>query len=226
MCAIRVAVLFAVLAWSTTPGLAQIFVPPTPIPAPPPRPPGPPPPEFPPPPPAPPLLLPPAPPPPERRGPPVQVFVTGFEIVGSTVFAPQELAKVAEPYVNRTLTSEDLEAVRQALTLYYVNRGYVTSGAVIPDQTVTDGIITIQIIEGKLTKIEVEGNYWFRARYFRSRLELAARPPVNVRTLQERLQLIQADPRIERINAELRPGAARGESILTTRIAERRPIKG
>jgi hemolysin activation/secretion protein len=225
VCALRLTALIAVLVWSPAGALAQI-VPPTPIPAPPPRPPGPPPPELPPPTPVPPLLLPPAPAPPERLAPPVQVFVMGFEIVGSTVFTPQELAKVAEPYVNRTLTSEDLEALRLALTLYYVSRGYVTSGAVIPDQEVRDGIITIKIIEGKLTKIDVEGNYWFRASYFRKRLELAAGPPVNVRNLQERLRLIQADPRIERINAELRPGAARGESTLSTRVAERRPIKG
>ena len=151
MCVIRVAALIAVVAWSTTPALAQIIVPPTPIPAPPPVPPGPPQPELPPPTPPPPLVVPPAP------APPVQVFVKEFRIIGSTVFTQAELAKVAEPYVNRTLTSEDLEALRLALTFYYVSRGYVTSGAVIPDQPVTDGIITIQIIEGRLTKIEVEG---------------------------------------------------------------------
>ena len=43
--------------------------------------------------------------------------------------------------------------------------------------------------------------------------------------LQQRLQLFQTDPRIERINAELRPGETRGESVLNVRVAERRPIK-
>ena len=34
------------------------------------------------------------------------------------------------------------------LTLAYIERGYVTSGAVIPDQTIEDGVILIEVIEG------------------------------------------------------------------------------
>lgn len=212
------------LALLTGTGAAQL-VPPTPIPAPPPTPPGPPPEAFPRP--APPPLLPPPPSPPaERLIPPIRLFAKAFRILGSTVFTPEELAKVAEPYTNREITSEDLEALRLALTVYYINHGYVTSGAIVPDQDVIDGVMTIQIIEGKLTRIDIEGTYWFRPSYFRNRIALAAGPPVNVRSLQERLQLFQADARIERINAELRPGAAPGESTMNVRVAERRPIKG
>jgi hemolysin activation/secretion protein len=212
------------LALLTGTGAAQL-VPPTPIPAPPPTPPGPPPEALPRP--APPPLLPPAPAPPaERPIPPIRVFAKAFRILGSTVFTPEELATVAEPYTNREITSEDLEALRLALTFYYINHGYVTSGAIIPDQDVIEGVITIRIIEGKLTRIDIEGTYWFRPSYFENRIGLAAGPPVNVRSLQERLQLFQADARIERINAELRPGAAPGESTMNVRVAERRPIKG
>ncbi|MBI4330317.1 MAG: hypothetical protein HY673_03435 [Chloroflexi bacterium] len=51
------------------------------------------------------------------------------------------------PYVNRELTSEDLEALLLALTFHYVNRGYINSGAIIPDQTVSDGLIALHIID-------------------------------------------------------------------------------
>jgi hemolysin activation/secretion protein len=123
------------------------------------------------------------------------------------------------------LTSEDLEALRQALTLHYISKGYVTSGAIIPDQRITEGILTVQIIEGKLAGIDVEGTRWFFPSYFQNRIALGAGPPVNVNALQERLQLLQTDPRIQRINAELRPGIARGESQLNVRVAEANPFK-
>jgi hemolysin activation/secretion protein len=106
-----------------------------------------------------------------------------------------------------------------------VKHGYSTSGTLVPDQAIGDGLLTVQVIEGKLSRIDVEGNYWFRSSYFTSRLRLDAGPPVNVHALQERLRLFQTDPRIERINAELRPGEKRGESALNVRVAERRPIK-
>jgi hemolysin activation/secretion protein len=155
----------------------------------------------------------------------VRVFVREIRLVGSTVFSADELAKVTGPYVNRELTAEDLEAVRVALTLLYVNAGYVNSGAVLPDQDVTEGVVTFQIIEGGLTEIAVEGNRWFRAGYLRRRFSLAAGPPVNINALQRQLQLLLEDSRIRRLNAELKPGLKPGEGVLNVRVEERLPFK-
>ena len=96
-----------------------------------------------------PSILPPV-PVPERRGPisTVKVFVREIRVLGSTVFTPEELAQVTDPYRNREITSEDMEALRLAMTLLYVKHGYSTSGAVLPDQAITDGVLTLQIIEG------------------------------------------------------------------------------
>ncbi|MEP6600690.1 MAG: ShlB/FhaC/HecB family hemolysin secretion/activation protein [Nitrospirota bacterium] len=181
--------------------------------------------------------VPPAPPPSRIEPPPsvlppaksnlgmIRVFVREIKVVGSTVFSADELAKLTAPYVNRELTSEDLEALRMAITLHYINNGYVTSGAVVPDQSMKDGVLTIQIVEGKLSRIDVEGNRWFVPGYIRKRIALGADPPLNINSLQERLQLLQTDPRFERLNAELKPGITRGESVLDVRVAERNPLR-
>ncbi len=195
---------------------AQVFVPaPTPLPK-----------ELPLPEPPLPSILPPA-PVPERRGAmsTVKAYVREIRVLGSTVFTAEELALVTDPYRDRELTSEDMESLRVAMTLLYVKRGYSTSGALWPDQAIVDGLLTLQVVEGTLSRMNVEGNYWFRSSYFTSRLQGDAGPPVNVHALQERLRLFQTDKRIERINAELRPGERRGESALSIRVAERRPIK-
>jgi hemolysin activation/secretion protein len=155
----------------------------------------------------------------------IQVFASYIHVTGSTVFSDTELAEVTAPYTNRTLTTEDLERLRLALTLLYVNRGYITSGAVIPDQDVKFGVITIQIVEGTLAKIDVEGHDWFRAGYLRDRVERGAQTPLRLEPLQERLQLLRQDPRIEQINAELRPGDTRGESIMQLKVKEASPWK-
>ena len=173
-------------------------------------------------------LLPPVPPPPaeERQPlPSIRVFVRDIQVTGSTVFSAEELAQVTAPYVQRELTAEDLEEVRLALTRLYIEHGYVTSGAILPDQTVTDGVITLHIVEGVLSSIDVEGNKWFRSGYLRRRLALGAAPPVNILALQERLQLLEQDERIARVNAELRPGVQLGESVLNVRVTENPPLQ-
>src|SRR5262249_8438488 len=132
---------------------------------------------------------------------------------------------VTAPYVDREVTAEDLEALRQALTLLYINRGYVNSGAILPDQTVAGGVITFEIIEGTVTAIDVQGTRWFWPGYLRRRLALGTGPPLNVDTLQRQLQLLLEDSRIRRLNADLKPGLQRGESVLDVRVEERLPFR-
>ncbi len=170
----------------------------------------------------------PAPRPPVSSGVPItapKILVKAIQVTGNTAFTSSQLAGVTAPFVDRELTAEDLEALRLALTYYYTNHGYVTSGALIPDQSVADGVLTVQIIEGKLSEINIEGTNWFRPSYFRSRIETAVGPPLNVNTLQERLQLLQADPRVQRLNANLQPGLGRGDSLLNVRVTEANPLK-
>jgi hemolysin activation/secretion protein len=173
-----------------------------------------------------PTLPPVSPPAPEEgeRLPVPRVFVRQILVTGNTVFSDEALAAVTQDYVNRTVTSEDLEALRLALTRLYVNAGYINSGAILPDQTVTEGIIRFQIIEGALTQVTMDGTRWFRESYLRQRLAVNMLPPLNIGTLQERLQLLQQDDRIARLDAKLRPGVQLGESELYVRVQEQVPF--
>jgi hemolysin activation/secretion protein len=126
--------------------------------------------------------------------------------------------------VNRDLTADDLESLRRALTILYINKGYINSGAVIPDQTVAGGVINIQIVEGKLTDIEIQGNKWLRSSYYLDRIALGAGPPLNVYALQQRLQILQQDDRVQLIHAELKPGLEPGQSELKVRVDEKLPF--
>jgi hemolysin activation/secretion protein len=99
----------------------------------------------------------------------------------------------------------------------------VTSGAVIPDQSPEDGVVEVRIVEGTLETIEVEDPGWLRPGYVRSRLARGAGTPLNVIDLEERIQLLQQDPHIERIDAELRPTSEPGKALLHVRAEEATP---
>ncbi len=130
------------------------------------------------------------------------------------------------PYENRELSTQDLEELRQALTLLYVNKGYVNSGAVIPDQTLQEGVVTIQIIEGELTDIQIEGTKYFLPFYFKDRIALSSEPPpLDINELKEKLQILLQDPRVDRLNTELKPGVKPGQSVLHVKVEEAPPFK-
>ncbi len=154
-----------------------------------------------------------------------RIYVKKIRIAGSTRFSEEELASVTAPYENREITFEELQSLRQGLTQYYIDRGYINSGVIIPDQQVVDGTVTLNVIEGSVTKIDVEGNKHFRSFYIKDRLNLALGIPVNINNIQRALQLLQQDPRIRRINAEMSPGVMPGEAALKVKIDEERPYR-
>jgi hemolysin activation/secretion protein len=153
----------------------------------------------------------------------LRIFVRRVEVVGSRVFSDEELAEVAAPFENREISSEDLERLRRVVHQHYLDAGYATSGAVIPDQDLEDGVVRVQVIEGQLGRIDIEGTERFRPSYLRDRIRLGAGPPLNVNELEAQLQILQQDERIKRINAELGPGPRRGEGLLAVAIEEARP---
>jgi hemolysin activation/secretion protein len=153
------------------------------------------------------------------------LHVSDIVVEGSSVFSRAELDALTAPYEGRTVSFEDLQELRHDLSRRYVERGYVSSGVVIPDQSVTNGVVVLQAIEGTLTDVVIEGNRRWRDGSLARRVERSVDAPLNVVDLQAGLSRLQRDPSIERLNAELQPGAAPGESYLRIGVAERRPFE-
>lgn len=151
---------------------------------------------------------------------PESITVKQFEIVGSSVFSQQELQKVIQPFVGRSLSFAELFQVRSAITKLYTDNGYINSGAYIPEQEINSGTLTIQVLEGGLENINVTGTKRLNPNYIRKRLELAAGKPVKVDSLLEALQMLRLDPLIENISAELSAGIRPGTSLLDIEIEE------
>lgn len=152
-----------------------------------------------------------------------RVFIKGFRVTGNTVFSLQELEGQLAPYAGRAITSEELLAARDSITQLYISRGYITSGAVIPDQKLRDGVVTLQVIEGTLRDVRVEGTESFRPHYFKSRLLRVGRAPLNVLDVEEELRILQQSPWVKGVRAALQPGAQRGEAVLHLAVEEAQP---
>ncbi len=153
---------------------------------------------------------------------PSQITVEEFYFRGNTIFSDEELTEVVkEEFKNQKIFScTELLQVAWAVTKFYVDKEYRTSGAIVvlpqalkPDAEGEVKIkVKIKVIEGTLEKIDVAAGRLNN--YVRSRLGVEREEPLNVNELQEALQLLQLDPLIESISARLSQGSAPGKSIL------------
>ena len=137
-----------------------------------------------------------------------------FVFVGSTVFTQQELENTTKFLLNREISFGELLQARAVITKYYQDAGYATSGAYIPPQSIKNGIVTIQIVEGSLEKINIKMQGRLSSGYIRSRLEIATKPPLNIPNLVQALQMLKLDPLVDSISAELAAGVNPQKSIL------------
>ena len=164
-----------------------------------------------------------------RPGIPGTIRVDRFEFEGNTAFSDRELAEVTQQFAGRDITFAELIAAEAAVTQKYVAAGYINSGAVIPaNQTFprSGGVVKIRIVEGGLDEIAISGNRRLNANYVRSRLQRATRRPLNRDRLLEALQLLQLDPLIANISAELQAGSRPENSRLEVRIKEADSFSG
>ncbi|MGL5192057.1 MAG: POTRA domain-containing protein, partial [Chroococcales cyanobacterium] len=103
----------------------------------------------------------------DPTAPPLQIDPTGeipgaievqrFEVFDSTVFSNETWAEILAPFTDRPLSFAELLQARTAVTQRYTQEGYITSGALIPPQTLEGGVVRIQVVEGGLEEINVTG---------------------------------------------------------------------
>ena len=157
---------------------------------------------------------------------PQNIQVTKFVVIGSTVFSDKELTEAiaksigAIPPTGRTISLTELFQARSAVTDLYVSRGYLTSGSYIPPQKLQSGIIEIRVVEGSLEDIRVTGTTQLNPGYVSSRIGIATKAPLNRDRLLEALQLLQLNPLIANISAELSAGSRPGTSLLEVKVTE------
>jgi hemolysin activation/secretion protein len=131
-----------------------------------------------------------------------------------------------QPFEGRNLTLEQLRQVADTITQLYLDRGYITSRAILVDQAITNGIVQIRVIEGSLEEIQIEGTRRVKPDYIRSRVQLGAGTPLSTAKLEDQLRLLRADPLFENVEASLRAGSRVGQSILIVRVVEGNPFEG
>jgi hemolysin activation/secretion protein len=152
-----------------------------------------------------------------------EITISRFEIVGGTVFTTAELAAITAPATNRPIDFAQLQQVASNITQLYVSKGYVSSGAYIPGNqsfSPRNGVVKIQIVEGRVEDIVITGLNRLDSNYVRSRIALGTQQPLKIDRLLDRLQLLQQDPLIASISAELVTGKTTGTSDIQIKITE------
>jgi hemolysin activation/secretion protein len=156
-------------------------------------------------------------------------IITGkkIKITGYTIFR-KEIAEITKDLEKQNSTIlKTLYDAADKITKLYLEKEYITSRAVLVENTLKEDVIKIQVYEGSVNEIVVEGTKRINPEYICSRIRLAGLHPIHKQRLEDQLILLRSDPMFKNVEASLRPADENepGVSTIIVRVSEASPFK-
>ena len=149
-------------------------------------------------------------------------IVKQIRVKGNILIDDAALAPLLEVGDGMEVTLGILHLIAQEIASLYAEEGYILSRVYVPAQEIVDGVVTLQVIEGKLGQLGVTGNKRFDPEEILARLEPLRDDPALTESRLEKYLLELNDIRGLNVKAVLKPGEAFGTSDLTLKAKESR----
>ncbi len=157
----------------------------------------------------------------------VSFDIAGYAVEGNTIFPESRVQEILAPFTGAGLNADDVEKARAALEKAYHESGYISVLVNIPvPQTLEDGIVKLQVVESKVSRVRVMGN-----RYFTQETILRALPSLAPGTvlytprIQEELNELNRNPDIK-VAPVLMPGREAGTVEVELKVKDKLPVHG
>lgn len=166
---------------------------------------------------------PPTPLPPEYRpAPGLAVTVKQFRFDGNTLLTNEQLAPAVASFLNRPLDFAGLQQATAAVSEAYRAAGWLVR-VYLPRQDITDGVVTLQIVEGIFGKVQISEPLALRFSTELAKARVAtAQPagqPLNAAALDRVMLLLDDLPGVA-VSGNLAPGSGQAETDLVLKMAD------
>lgn len=161
----------------------------------------------------------------EAPGEAPQFDVWEIRVLGNTVLTNVDIEKALYPHLGPGRTIRDVEAARDVLLREYRERGFGTVFVDIPEQDVPDGIVRLQVTEGRIDRVRISG-----ARYFRNGAIRAAVPELEqgrvprLPAVQDQLGRVNQRSRDRSVTPVLRAGRTPGTLDVDLKVKDSLPL--
>ena len=134
-----------------------------------------------------------------------------IEIEGTTQLTEEARERLLAPFLHRCIGTAGIDEILRALTDHYLDRGFVTSRAYVPEQDLSRGTLKIIIIEGLLEGLDAAAQSRLTPRELAMSFPGETGQLLNLREIEQALDQLNRLPS-NRATVELRPGSTPGTS--------------
>lgn len=162
---------------------------------------------------------------PEPPVPQPRFDIREYVVDGNTVLPKEQIETAVYPYLGPARTMVDIQAARKALEEVYRHAGYRTVAVTIPEQQVVGGIVKLQVTEGRVGKVRVQGAHYYLPSRIRGELHaLAPGTVLHLPTMQEELTALNRAGGDRQVTPVFRAGTTPGTVDVDLRVRDRLPL--
>jgi hemolysin activation/secretion protein len=118
----------------------------------------------------------------------------GISLAGAQAIPRDQIIMTYQPYIGKKVSQADLAAIAGAISDLYRAAGFHLSRAIVPPQDIRDGRVRVQVIEGSITEVALQGDGAGRFGVRRLLDAVMAETPSRLATLERQLLLINGRP--------------------------------
>ena len=149
--------------------------------------------------------------------------VSGFRVEGNKLLSRQEVDAILAPFIGSRKDFGDVQRALEALEKVYKDRGYNTVTVLLPEQALEGGEVLLQVIEGHIRSVKVQGQKHFDEANIRASLPALKEGEVPVMpNLSASLRVANEHP-MKKLNVRLAPGEKEDELDAIVAVADEKP---
>ena len=164
---------------------------------------------------------------PTDEQPPADFDLLELRVKGNTLIDSKQVGRAIYPFLGPKKTIDTVESARAALEKLYQSLGYQTVAVDIPEQDVKNGIVYLQVVEGKVSRLRVvESRYFSLGKIKAGVPELAEGHVPNFPKMQKELAALGGESEDRKIQPVLRAGETPGTLEVDLKVKDKLPLHG
>ena len=152
------------------------------------------------------------------------VYIENIVISPSKILTEEELRDIIEDYTQTNLTFDKLQEIVKRINHLYIEKGYITARAYLPEQTIENETVRIELLEGKVGNISITGNKWTRKSYIEKRIHAKQDNIFNIVELENDMTLFNRYNDGVNLTGNLNKGTKQGTTDIEIEAHEKSPF--
>jgi hemolysin activation/secretion protein len=153
-------------------------------------------------------------------------YIREYRVDGAKRLKNIEVEEAVYPFLGPARTPDDVEQARVALEKVYHDKGFQTVSVVVPQQDPRRGVIRLEVVDGKIGRLRVNGARWFLPSQVKR--EAPSLAEGNVPDMKQVGKEIVGLNRLadRRVTPVLRQGAEPGTVDIDLNVEDKLPLHG